>query len=377
MSHNPVKAAGIRAKLTLPSVSPDTNKHYCWITTVVNDTAEHYSVDWSVIVIARNEEKSIAECLQSVIAAFTLHSYELIFVDSASEDRTVEIARQFPAKIIHLPDTLPKRPSIAREAGRLQAKGRWILFLDGDCTLLPAWLPAAKQALLAENLLAGVAGKREEIIADSSELQKCGQHTSGTQKTVTSLGGCAAYKHDIVKKVGGFNTSLYSCEEAEFGARIRKAGYRLSRLPEFMTRHYMKHQHETSSEILRRIRRGFPIGMGQIVRHVKHYHLPIQGSLREISKHLQFWGLLGIGLMVFTTSIITGNWIFFSGWLLFLLAVFILFSVKTRSISKPAYYFFEWASTGPFIFWGLLQTPRQRSDFDEQLLRVEIENPDL
>lgn len=341
----------------------------------MNTTTKHYPVDWSVIVIARNEEESIADCIQSVLNAFSGYSYELIFVDSASEDRTVEIVRQFPAKIIHLPDSLPKRPSVAREAGRLHAIGRWVLFLDGDCTLYPTWLQAATEAMQRDETLAGVAGEREEIITDRTDLQKTQRHTLHQQKTVSSLGGCAAYKHDVLKEVGGFNPFLYSSEEAEFGARIRKAGYILRHLPIVMTRHYMKHQHETSSEILRRIRRGFPIGMGQIVRHIRRYQLPIHGALSAISRHLQFYALLTIGLLALITSIKTGNWLFFSGWLLVLLAVFIIFSIKTRSLTKPAYYFFEWATAGPFIIWGLLKTPRQWSDFDEQLLDIEVENP--
>ncbi len=337
------------------------------------NTTEHYPIDWSVIVIARNEEASIADCMQSVLDAFSGHSYELIFVDSASEDKTVEIVRQFPTKIIHLPNSLPKRPSVAREAGRLQAKGKWILFLDGDCTLIPTWLQPAIEAMQKNKSLAGIAGEREEITTDSMGLQKSHHHSLYRQKSASSLGGCAAYKHDVLKEVGGFNPFLYSSEEAEFGARIRKAGYTLRFLPVLMTRHYMKHQHETSSEILRRIRRGFPIGMGQIVRHIRRYQLPIHGALSVIRRHLQFYGLIAIGLLALAVSIKTANWLYISIWLLVFLSIFILFSIKTRSLSKPAYYYFEWAAAGPFIIWGLLKSPRQWSDFDEQLLDIEIE----
>ena len=52
---------------------------------------------WSVVVIARNEEASIATCLESVLHTFEGRSYELIFVDSASTDNTVLIASRFPA----------------------------------------------------------------------------------------------------------------------------------------------------------------------------------------------------------------------------------------------------------------------------------------
>jgi glycosyltransferase involved in cell wall biosynthesis len=346
----------------------------------VKDTTEHLSVDWSVIVIARNEEKSIADCLHSVVEAFSTVNHEVIFVDSASEDKTVEIARQFPVKVIRLPDSLPKRPSIAREAGRLQANGQWILFLDGDSTLSSDWLPKAEQAQQSDDKLAGIAGEREEMILTETNKKSDTwkyEYPVSDYESANFLGGSAAYKNNMLKKVGGFNPFLYSSEEEEFGARIRKAGYTLKRLPVTMTRHQVKHRRETVSEILRRINRGFPIGMGQIIRHVQHYQLPIKGSLKTISRHLQFYALMIIGLITFTISMVTSNWLIFSGWLIFLLTIFILFCIKTRSITKPAYYFFEWATTGPFVIWGLLKTPRQWSDFDKQLLEIKAENSPL
>jgi len=51
----------------------------------------------STIIITLNEEANIRRCLESV-APF---SAEIIVVDSGSTDRTVEIAREFPARVVH------------------------------------------------------------------------------------------------------------------------------------------------------------------------------------------------------------------------------------------------------------------------------------
>jgi len=48
----------------------------------------------SVIVPARNEEASLASCLQSLITQTGI-DYEITVVNDASTDRTAEIARSF------------------------------------------------------------------------------------------------------------------------------------------------------------------------------------------------------------------------------------------------------------------------------------------
>ena len=48
----------------------------------------------SVIIITHNEERNIAECLQSVA-----WSNDIVVVDAQSSDRTVEIAKKVTAKI--------------------------------------------------------------------------------------------------------------------------------------------------------------------------------------------------------------------------------------------------------------------------------------
>ena len=46
----------------------------------------------SVVIIAKNEEKNIRRCLESVAWAS-----EIVLIDSGSTDRTTEIAREYGA----------------------------------------------------------------------------------------------------------------------------------------------------------------------------------------------------------------------------------------------------------------------------------------
>jgi glycosyltransferase involved in cell wall biosynthesis len=79
----------------------------------------------SLIVITRNEEELIGQCLKSA-AAFC---DELIVVDSFSTDRTVEIARGLGARVFERPfDGYIAQKQFALE----QARGEWVFSLDAD-----------------------------------------------------------------------------------------------------------------------------------------------------------------------------------------------------------------------------------------------------
>lgn len=83
----------------------------------------------SVAIITKNEEANLARTLASVEWAD-----ELVIVDSASTDRTVEIARSFNARVYDEPwqgFAASKNSAIAK------CTGTWILSLDADEELSP------------------------------------------------------------------------------------------------------------------------------------------------------------------------------------------------------------------------------------------------
>lgn len=79
----------------------------------------------SLIVITKNEEANIRRCLASVPFAD-----EIVVVDSASTDRTVEVARSLGAKVLQPEDWPGFGPQKQRALDH--ASGKWILSLDAD-----------------------------------------------------------------------------------------------------------------------------------------------------------------------------------------------------------------------------------------------------
>ena len=97
-------------------------------------------IDLSVVLVTKNEESHIAACIESALKETEGLRAEIILVDSASDDRTVEIASRYNTTIIQLDRRNLLSPSAGRFVGTRHARGRFILFLDGDMQLLPGWL---------------------------------------------------------------------------------------------------------------------------------------------------------------------------------------------------------------------------------------------
>lgn len=78
------------------------------------------------VVLARNEENNIVECLESLRP----HVAEIILIDMESTDGTVELARPFVSKVL----THPLVPNFdaARNIAIPEAKHDWLWFLDAD-----------------------------------------------------------------------------------------------------------------------------------------------------------------------------------------------------------------------------------------------------
>lgn len=88
----------------------------------------------SVIIPARNEEASLAQCLESLVSQ-TGVTFEIIVVDDGSIDRTRQIALSFPQ--VQVVDAPPLPPgwtgkNNALVAGAKTARGKWLLFTDAD-----------------------------------------------------------------------------------------------------------------------------------------------------------------------------------------------------------------------------------------------------
>ncbi len=92
----------------------------------------------SVIIIGRNEGAGLRPLAASLQPLLSQVGGETIYVDSASSDDSVAIARDCFDRTVELAPDQNLNASAGRFVGTRLARGKWLLYLDGDMLLLPA-----------------------------------------------------------------------------------------------------------------------------------------------------------------------------------------------------------------------------------------------
>jgi cellulose synthase/poly-beta-1,6-N-acetylglucosamine synthase-like glycosyltransferase len=194
-------------------------------------------VKLSVVIIGRNEGARLDRCLRSVRAmeqdAFDL---EIIYVDSASTDDSIAIARRNLAEVV---EVRPSRPTAAlgRNAGWRRSTGSLILFLDGDTVLDPKFVADSLNDFDRPKT-AIVWGHRREIHSDQSVFNRVLDldwiYAPGI---VEFCGGDALMRRAVLEQTGGFDETLIAGEEPEMCRRIRALGFEIVHVDLPMTGH--------------------------------------------------------------------------------------------------------------------------------------------
>lgn len=136
----------------------------------------------SVIIPCYNEEATLAHCLDSVLAiAGGELSLDIVIVDDASRDRSVEIATQYAQKhamIRVLRHAVNGGKGAALKTGFAQARGDYVVVQDADLEYNPQDL--RRMVVFLQNDEADVVfGSR--FLGEAARLMPYGRHRIGNQ----------------------------------------------------------------------------------------------------------------------------------------------------------------------------------------------------
>lgn len=202
--------------------------------------------DLSVVIITRNEEDMISDCIRSVIESIDnavnaglISSSEIILADSASTDRTIEIAKEFPIKIVQLKKNWPLSASAGRYIGYLHSKGKYVFFMDGDCIMDKNWF-CVSIPYIEDKKVGGLDGIEVEYVSNQSSFKNAFESLQLNIDEVLEAEtlGKAFFRREVLEEVGPYDPYLIGAEDRDISYRIKAAGYLLLRLPQPCVTHF-------------------------------------------------------------------------------------------------------------------------------------------
>ena len=191
----------------------------------------------SAIVIGRNEGARLDTCIQSIHQALRFLQHEIIYVDSRSGDDSIARAKAHDARC-YLLETEHTTAGLGRFVGTKEARGEYLLFLDGDMQLAPSFCEKAMMTMAARDA-DGCTGIREDIYMKNGEIAGRNENyfDCTAERIVPEFGGALFIKKEALEKAGGWSPDTIACEESELHARLRAAGCTIIEIPVKMITH--------------------------------------------------------------------------------------------------------------------------------------------
>jgi glycosyltransferase involved in cell wall biosynthesis len=181
----------------------------------------------SFIIPVRNDAARLAACLKSIRQNSPVAGpIEIVVVDNGSTDGSAEVASAFGANVMPVD---AGRVSELRNRGAKQATADVLAFVDADHEIVAGWVHAALDCLQMPTV--GVVGALCQPPADGTWVQQGYGYLRGVlggQHDVDWLGsGNMAVRRQTFDALGGFDTSLETCEDVDLCHRIRAQGFRI------------------------------------------------------------------------------------------------------------------------------------------------------
>ena len=301
------------------------------------------------MVPIRNEADFIYQTLSQCAAQTLTHEdYEIIVVDGESTDQTIQevqrFARDFPTVQLSILNNPKRRSSAARNLAVQQAKGDYLLLIDGH-VYLPSQSLFKDMLRAAETTQAKVLGRPQPqtppnitefqqrvAICRGSSLAHSGESYiySDYEGWVSPLSVAIMYHHSVFDEVGLFDDRFDASEDVEFNYRLEQAGYQCYISPAFTVYYYPRKS------------------LTQLFKQLSRYG---EGRARFLNKHPERFSIETVIPAVFFVLVILG--LLFSLFIPFLRGLFILGLFTYAIIVVCELYFKQEIDDWQTLLWGV------------------------
>jgi GT2 family glycosyltransferase len=210
----------------------------------------------TVVIVNWNGDRFLERCLSALLAQ-TVAPHEIILVDNASSDASIDIVQRFPSvRLLGQNENLgfARGNNLAIEAAA--AESQWIALLNPDAFVEPCWLETLLLAV-RDYPAFDVFGSKLVNAADPAVLDGAGDayHVSGrvwrisrgeqmsfiseqVREVFSPCAAAALYRRKALLEVGGFDEDFFCyVEDVDLGFRLRLAGYCCLYVPSSVAHH--------------------------------------------------------------------------------------------------------------------------------------------
>ena len=162
----------------------------------------------TVVVPCKGHAKELSLCLASLTRQVTSFPYEVVVVDSASDEAVASVAAGFP-EVRLVRTAVPLRAGPARNLGVRLSAADYVAFIDADCQAEEAWLATAVDALRGGPAMVGGpvldALPRHPVAVTDNLLQFADFRPGREDGPARYFPSCnMAVRRDAFEAVGGF-----------------------------------------------------------------------------------------------------------------------------------------------------------------------------
>lgn len=210
----------------------------------------------TVVIVNWNCEQFLDRCLSALLTQ-TVAPHEIILVDNASSDASLDIVQRFPVvRLLAQNENLGFARGNNLAIEQAAAESEWIALLNPDAFVEPYWLEALLSAA-RDYPVFDVFGSKLVVAADPAVLDGAGDayHMSGlvwrmghgssalscveqVREVFSPCAAAALYRRSALIEVGGFDEDFFCyVEDVDLGFRLRLKEYCCLYVPSSIAHH--------------------------------------------------------------------------------------------------------------------------------------------